>query len=832
MDCEFNLGSSVSVLSGGELGSITQSSYNPSGSSFINNSGNINAINVGINIDDSYLSNGLSNRGVIVSTNDSGILINNSSGISGGISNSGSIISENNMGLQLDNGSTINGNINNSGSIISNSINNPALLIRNNTTINGDVINSGTIRTFGDANAFHMSDSSLINGNIINSGSIRGASGLDFRVLTNVSGNITNSGTIIGDTNNGINLTQTAQVSGNIINSGNITGGTNGISIDDSTIGGIINQAGATIHGGDYGIFTDFNATISSGITNHGNISGDVNAIYISSDSTVNNINIYDGSTITGNIDAVNSTVNIIDGGEINGATSVNLFNINSGAAFTMNNTITANSVTNNGELIVGNTTRTIVGAYTQSTGGVLKLDAQNTSTYGQLSSTSDMDFSQSGAIDVNIIGTDLRIGNTLSNVIFALSLTPPTDGFNVTDNSRLLNFSAELNGGHNAVNLIAVDDASTSVALSNSALGNKGGAGVAAKLDEIIALNPSGDWQNVIGAFNHLSSDQEIKDATNQTTPALNGATNSAIIETMNTALRIVQARQKSNSGFSSGEDFSTKNNLWIKAFGSWGNQGNKDGVVGYDSNAYGFITGADQDVSDKTRLGVSVSYFNSKLTSNNSNNLVNVDSFLGIAYGSYNLDEKTEVNAQIAAGYNRSNSSRYINFGGLNRVAKAGYDGWNFHAGTGVSHLVKLDRDTTIAPQIRLDYFNVGNGSYSESGAGALNLNVASQMQAQLIPAFEVKADHKFNNVFSLSVNGGLGYDLLHNHNSVSASFDSGGEFITRGLAPSPWVVRSGVGLVWKQSDEMDFSLRYDRRDRGSYDNQTVSLKLRRMF
>ena len=71
------------------------------------------------------------------------------------------------------------------------------------------------------------------------------------------------------------------------------------------------------------------------------------------------------------------------------------------------------------------------------------------------------------------------------------------------------------------------------------------------------------------------------------------------------------------------------------------------------------------------------------------------------------------------------------------------------------------------------------------------------------------------------------------MNNRNSVTASFEGGGgEFITRGLETSPWIIRCGTGLTWKQSEDLDLTARYDRRDRGNYDNQTVSLKLRVMF
>ena len=830
--CDFNANSSITVASGGEVGGINQSSYNPLNSFIINNGTISNDEAAGINLNNaSSLSNGIINNGIIFSGADStmsGIAINNASTVSGGVINNGTITSGSNFGFQLDNDSVVNGDITNGGSILSNSINNPAMLIRADSVVNGDINNGGIIRAYGDGDGFYMGDGGIINGNINNSGIIRGYSGLDLRVDANLTGNITNNSTIIGDTDSGINVTQGGVVNGNIINTSSITGNINGISIDNNgTVnGGITNQAGATISG-DVGIYINDVSTVNGNINNYGTITGGTNSIYVSNDSIATNINIYDGSVINGDIDAVNSTVNI-SGGEINGAISAGAVNINSVATFNMNYDITG-AVVNAGTLAIGNTTRTINGDYTQSAGGTLKINAQDATNYGQLVATNDVILADSGKIDVVINAANIKAGTRLNNVIVGAGLEVPTSGFSVTDNSQLLSFTATVND--NGVNLLAVDDANTSV--SKSAAGNRGSAGAASKLDEIIALNQSGDSQNIISALNSLGSAQQVANAVSQTTPALTGATNNATINNMNTTMRIVQARQQSNSGFSSGEDFHTNRDVWMKTFGSWGNQGNKSGVVGYKSNAYGLVTGADKAIDNKTRAGVAVSYFNSKFTSNNNINQVNVDSFLGIAYGSYNLNDKTEVNAQVAAGYNSSNSSRSINFGGLNRTAKGSYDGWNFHAGTGISRLVKLDSATTIAPQFRVDYFTVSNQGYNESGAGVLDLHIASQTQAQLIPAAEVAANHKFTSRISLALNAGLGYDLLNRASTVSASFaGGGGEFITRGLNPSPWVVRSGAGLTWKRSDEVDFTARYDRNDRGNYDNQTVSLKLRVMF
>ncbi len=799
--CTFDATNDVTINNGFTIGGIYQNNYIASGA--ITNYGTIsNGLDFGINItDNSSLGRGLVNNGTIAAADNAAIYIHDTSTINNGITNTGSIT---NTGLDpaiTIIGSTINGNINNSG-IIRNAADSDGIYI-NTSRLEGNIINSGSI-TGGALNGIELNNSVTLSGSIINSGSIRGSAiaGLKITNVTTVGGDVDNSGTIRSDSD-GILMDTSGEVTGDIINeaAATISGSVNGININDSSAGSI---------------------------KNYGTITGGINAISIAVGSTVGSINTYEGSVINGKIAATTIDLNI-NGGEINGVIDVNSMNIISGHSFTASdNAITVHDVlTNSGTFALGSATRIVNGNYTQASSGVLEIDAKNIGDYGQLSVTDTVNLSASGAINVNILeGASLVIGDTLDNVVSGSTLA--FGSFNITDNSRLLNFVASTSSG---VDLTVVADASTSVSKSYSGLGNSGGEGAAAKLDEITASSPTGDWLSVVSSLNILSNDQQIANAVNQTTPALMGATNSAMIETTATALRIVQARA-ANSGISSGEDFTTKNNLWIKPFGSWGAQGNRAGVVGYDSKTYGFITGADKFINEETRLGVGFSYFNSKLGSNDNYNHVNADSFLAIAYGSHNLDENTEVNAQVAAGYNRNHSNRNINFGELNRSAKASYDGWNFQAGSGISRFVNLDRDTIIAPQIRVDYFAVTNESYQEKGAGVLNLKVASQRQAQLIPAFETKVDHKFTPKFSFGLNAGLGYDLLHDNNSVNASFEGGGSFLTRGFKPSPWIVRSGAGLTWKCSNDLDLSARYDRRDQGDYNNQTISFKLLAMF
>jgi len=231
---------------------------------------------------------------------------------------------------------------------------------------------------------------------------------------------------------------------------------------------------------------------------------------------------------------------------------------------------------------------------------------------------------------------------------------------------------------------------------------------------------------------------------------------------------------------------------------------------------------------------MGAAFAYAHTGVDSDDKRNKMWVNSYQLIGYGSYGIDDRTEANFQADAGLNKNNSRREIDFGGLDRTATGDYDSYSFHAGGGVGRSYGIGESTIFTPSARLDYNLIYNEDYIETGAGGLSLNVKSQTTDQLIPAFHAKVNHELDKGLNVSANAAVGYDVLNDRNSVTASYVGGGAaFVTKGLESSPWVVRTGLGLTYKPSDAYDVSVRYDREDRGSeFDAQTASVKLRIPF
>jgi hypothetical protein len=77
------------------------------------------------------------------------------------------------------------------------------------------------------------------------------------------------------------------------------------------------------------------------------------------------------------------------------------------------------------------------------------------------------------------------------------------------------------------------------------------------------------------------------------------------------------------------------------------------------------------------------------------------------------------------------------------------------------------------------------------------------------------------------------GVGYDVLNEKNSLTTSFVGGGAtFTTKGLDPSPWIARGGLGLAVNATETVEISARYDVESRSDFINQTASAKVRWAF
>ena len=273
----------------------------------------------------------------------------------------------------------------------------------------------------------------------------------------------------------------------------------------------------------------------------------------------------------------------------------------------------------------------------------------------------------------------------------------------------------------------------------------------------------------------------------------------------------------------------------MWLKPIGSRIEQDNRNGVSGYKADSYGFIGGLDGDLNNTTKLGLAISYMNSDVDGKDtsSGNSADIDAYQAIVYGSRSFASHpdVELNWQTDIGINKNQGRRNISF--MDRVAKADYDSYTAHVGTGAGKRFQLSDATTLIPSIRADYAYIKDESYTETGAGALNLDVDSNHSDELIVMAQGNLGHQLNDKATIKTNLGLGYDLLNDATSLTASYTGGGTaFTTQGIDPSPWLARAGIGMNFQTGDTSEITAQYDIEGRQDFLSQTASIRFRWAF
>lgn len=631
---------------------------------------------------------------------------------------------------------------------------------------------------------------------------------------TTLNGTLENSGTISAQSDNwatGI-LLETVGSTGLVHNTGTISGqGVVGFGAEIGTLSGTLHNEGTLSGSGSvYGIgayIENFNGTL----INSGTITGEGSLFGVSL------------LTYTGN---GTGTVENLSTGVMNGA----IWASGEGGSL---------QFTNSGLIDLSNAHSAyqsyIGGDFTQTASGTLRIAASgsNAGNYSQLAVSGNATIA--GRIDVNVSDVNtLAVGATLANVVTAGNLSG--NFTSVTDNSAMFNFQSQATegtGGHIDLKVIKALTA-TQAANDNS---NSPALGAAGVIDHLVDNGTSNsDMQTVITELGKLETSQQVSNAVSQLLPLMTAGVGQTISGALHSSNRIVQSRQEGQLGRSSGDLALSDRKLWFKPFGSWAEQENHNGASGYDASTFGFVLGADAEVKAQNRLGLAFAYSRSDVDSKSTvaRQSATVDTYQLVAYGSHSLNDAMDLSFQADVGLHDTQGDRQIDFGGINRIARSDYSSWSAHVGTGLARSYALSAKTTLTPSIRADYTVIHDDGYTETGADALNLIVDGNRTEELVLSLEGKLTHNLSDRTTLLASLGGGYDFMNEQSSITSAFagSSSAAFTTKGIDPSPWLARGGLGLTTKLNNGVELSARYDVEIREGFTNQTASLKARWMF
>jgi uncharacterized protein with beta-barrel porin domain len=165
----------------------------------------------------------------------------------------------------------------------------------------------------------------------------------------------------------------------------------------------------------------------------------------------------------------------------------------------------------------------------------------------------------------------------------------------------------------------------------------------------------------------------------------------------------------------------------LWMDGIAQWQKQGDR---FGYKDRTAGATIGLDYFIRDWL-LGVAFSTTNDHAHLNHCTGKANLNSFYGGLYGCWNRDA-LYLNAAFIGAFNKYKTTRSLNFGIINRSAESQHNGYELLPHFGLGYQVRTSH-FQWTPYLNLDYALQHERSYTECGAGSLNLHVDSK-NAQL--------------------------------------------------------------------------------------------------
>ncbi len=664
----------------------------------LNNTGTINGLFIGVGNMDMSGSIGGSIGGIgsgatITALTNSGLIIGSAIGVfNGGFA--GSVT-----------GSAVIGTLTNTGTImggtagVANFGGNGNLTQTNAAASIGAIINSGLISdggaggwgigNFGTILPGALAPGASI-GTIINSGTITGSIGI-------YNNSPTNAGGVYG-----------ASI-GSIVNSGTITGTDVGIGNQGGFIGAISNSG--TITGGNYAIASTDGGSIGP-VTNTGTILGNV---------------LVDGQNLT-IIGGSGTTFGVLTGGTI-GVTGGDLV-LASGNQQLVSSVVVnggTGNLVNGGNLLLASPVA-LTGNYVQTSGGNLII-ALAPETAGRLNLTGTASMA-GAAVQVLPLGGPRLANNTRITVVD--SATPAgTNYANVIATATGYRVTASTETVADHYNLVL-----TLSQVSYSDIGAASGArpGSMGRTLDQLAGGSSPEalafQRSVLSAIDALPAGRSQENAVRSTAPfqgsphGLNFSLLTNIIGSMVEAHQLGFASAGSAPGVAAGSEASGLR-VWAQAMGGVANRGTSSTVDGYGTSHAGMMVGLDYAPRPNLLLGAGISsvFSRTEMHGVSSGGKVNQETVQFVGYGTYQFTPRFFAYGQAGAGIVDYRQTRAIPFAGA--AARSTYDGQVYHAKVGVGHDYQLSA-MTLTPMVGLQYARSTNASYTETGAGVLNLRV----------------------------------------------------------------------------------------------------------
>ena len=493
-------------------------------------------------------------------------------------------------------------------------------------------------------------------------------------------------------------------------------------------------------------------------------------------------------------------------------------------------NALGTGNIAHNATLDIGLTTLNVGGTYIQGGASTLMVDVNGTAN-GSIVATGKATVT---ATDSLVLAVTNYVPDKAAYTIIDGALGGLVAAPIITDNSSIITFAATTVGD----DLILTASRAANAYSGEATNGN--GAAVGAALDSI--TNPTGDMLTVMNALDNLTP-SEVATSEDSMTPTVDGGVTQSSTQMLSQFINNVVSHLENMqapggaTGVSTGEDYLKGVEIWAQGLGDYAHQDSRGSSNGYNATTWGLSGGADMAVyNDSNRIGLGSGYGQTFVRSKDFAGKTDIDSIPAIAYYSYEgTDYPVYFDAAFTFVYNSYSGSRQVSAGTAERTANADYNGQQYsgYFEGGYSFFYKSLRMT---PLVSFQYMHLYTGSYTETGAGALNLSVGSQDYDMAQTGFGAKIAYPFRQKWgdiTPELHAKWLYDWVGDAQATTASFAGGGTaFGTQGFEPAQSGYDFGTKITFKSKCNISIGLDYDFLFKDDYYEHTGIMDVKYSF
>ncbi len=272
---------------------------------------------------------------------------------------------------------------------------------------------------------------------------------------------------------------------------------------------------------------------------------------------------------------------------------------------------------------------------------------------------------------------------------------------------------------------------------------------------------------------------------------------------------------------------------NAWVMANGEFSISRGLAGVPNYNNNAGGFLVGADYRLSENFVAGLFAGYEYSYAKYNGGSSTRGNSALFGL-YGSYTHEDGYYADAIVSGGYTGFQTRRSIEFGTIDRTARANPDSGQFSAALNLGKDFEIGK-FTLGPIIGAQYTYAGIGGFTETGADSLDLALGQQNANSLRTNLGARLAYNWEVASNITlipeVRGFWMHEFLNEPRNINSALEggSGPSFDYETSAPYSNSVFGGAGISAKVGDRWSASVFYNVNfGAEGYTNNIISTSL----